>query len=317
MPDDLVPPLPQNEPEDSDTNTGLPNSFSDFVNGQLDLSPLAKPDARPPLFRFPPTNERDAELDFDAADLEDTDDTEDETSDNLPSWLADAKRQSEQRPATSGRFPIPSFGAGKMSSSVFGSAGVNTAKPMPLVNDPRWKHGFYTVRHDLEIYHTPQFPAPARVSVIPNAGRRLDRRIDYIRDIAPGRTAVKFSLGVFRQPLIGLIKNEEARIEPIKSWRTYTRHLWKWMHDPLNPVGSTALILTLAGALLLTLTVLYNALPGDTRASINALLQPNTVRIETQLAEQQARIEVLEQALHDLVQETDISSRVILHDGGR
>lgn len=308
MSDDLVPPLTDNEPEESGSDAGAPNLFSDFVNGQLDLSSLAKPDVNLPRFSLPvredDEEDEDDDLHFNLFEL-DSEDTQ-PVNDTPPA-----------RPAFGGLPSRPGsvFGNSK-GTSLFGSLGLPSSKTMPTAKDPRWRHGVYTVSNDLEIHHLPQFPRPARVSVIHNAGRRLNRRIDYIRNIQPGRTAVKLSLGLSRPPLIGTIDDDTVSIKAAGSSLTYLVMGWEWLLDRLISMGAVTIFLMMLVIATIAIGFFLNALPSDMRTAINGLFEPNIVRIETEMAVQQGRIEALEQALH-VLSEPDMPSRALLHDGGR
>lgn len=330
-------PQPSNDSSrENGRENGRSDAFSHFVNDQLDLSSLAEPGVRLHAVRFTPT-EPNSRTDSDDGENEppslfrsglramlgsSSDSDEDEDADDefeVDDGLFDhdeAEDEDEEDPPTRRGLPVPFgtvFGAGlpfggrspSSSREEAKTSPFSTTRRVPAYNDPRWVKGFYSVARDLEI-HLPSLLTP-RVMVFANAHLRLNRRIEYIRDIAPGYSAVKwYRQGqVIPNVIIGLVKNADVRLRPATGLRARLVPEVGLLYRGLVGEILTGLFLYAALLLLLVLAGLLflNVLLPDTtlRAyGIPVFDEDVPAAVETRLGEQQAQIDQLEATIRTL-----------------
>jgi hypothetical protein len=292
--DQLPPPRDPSNDDDSADNFG---AFDDFVNKHLDFDPSATAPSEKPKFSTRSFFEADND-DLDEA-LDDDDDDDDDFGDfdSLKRGLSASKNpfvsgrglpSSPPPPpisgfgGTLGKLPPPPIGASSSGSSSFAPPRI----PFPVPSDSRWVEGIVRTKGDLEIYQTFPIFAPARTIVVPPSVHHANPSIRYIRDIAPGWTAVQYKSS---RQITGWVKNSDATFYAFR-FRLMPLHEMRWFQTlykfriTLNGLD-IAFYLLIAGLLLLVFSAFDGSVFYDARPDMQAL--------QTQVFQQSLEIERL------------------------
>lgn len=291
MADDIRPPSMD---DDSEPEVG---PFNDFVNHHLDLSDLdstgsaAPPRAPNPFTRsssLPPTpplpglHRMDSE-DIDHSLFEDDDDDADPApppgppfggklnSPASPFWRRSGEPARPEPPEPRRRL----FGTDIPSAS-----SLPPRIPFPSSTDSRWISGVYSVRDDLEIFSPPSLFSLSRVTIVANASRRMDKRIEYIRDISPGWSAVRLILHPGRMPITGYVRTASVHLRSTSHFR---RNLLELLDMRITLID----VLVLIAAVLLVTAVVSQVVVQEPVSNPPA-------DVDQRLAELEVRLEHLE-----------------------
>lgn len=303
MADDIRPPSMD---DDNDPDFG---AFNDFVNDHLDLSDLessnAQPRPRPANFfgssNTPPTPPLPGLHRIDSDDIDqslfddDDDDNEDiglqsrlpgfGTRPSTPSssqfWRRSSSANPESTPSDPSGRRLP-FGTGVPSAS-----NLPPRIPFPPSTDSRWSAGVYSVRDDLEIFSPPSLFSLSRVTVVANASRRVDKRIEFIRDIAPGWSAVRLTLHPGRMPITGYVRSGSVRLMNASHLR---RNLFELLDLRVTLIDA----LVLVAAILLISAVVSQVLSTQELPADSGRENDRVTSLEAELQAQSERISQLE-----------------------
>lgn len=268
MPENSIPPTGDDDSDDL-------SAFDDFVNSQLD---------------FDGEGDRASTRD---PNLFDDDSEDDETGDDGDP-LGRARPPSSfgvflSRPGPSGMGSSPPsrFNSGPASSPFSqppsSQASMPPRVPLPSADDRRWQDGIYSVKGDLEIYHSQPFLA-MRVLVLANAHRRLFKRIRYIPNIAPGWAAVEVRTS---RVLRGFVRTADVKLTPIPKAPAWSRVFFGL---PLRLDGLDA-------AIIIVLLMMLLFIATDIDENLFYRPKPHVEALQTQVAAQQAQLEALQAQL--------------------
>jgi|GEM_PF-1203819 hypothetical protein len=173
-----------------------------------------------------------------------------------------------QSPRQSGSAPPPASSA----------PGAPPRNPMPTADDRRWISGYYKVRTDLEIFQTLPFMT-SRVLIVTDANRRWNKRVRYIPNVAPGWAAIELRAS---RPIRGYVRTSEVRFISAAKVPRWSKMMMTFRLDWFD-------ILVISVVLMLFLFLLT-----DVDETLFYSARPHVEALQTQIAEQQARIDTLE-----------------------